>query len=180
MDASLTLERIVNFLLETPLFRDLDPTELAEVVRIMQVQRVRGGQPVFRESDEGDAWFVLFSGEADVFKESPFGGARHLSTLVPPSCFGEMAILDGSRRSASVLAKGEVTVFRFPRLPFNDLLEEGNLAAYKLVYQMARVLSERQRALTQRLSEAIDGDPNQRPVLHRSIGELLDSYTVSE
>ena len=46
MDASLTLERIVNFLLETPLFRDLDPTELAEVVRIMQVQRVRSGQPL--------------------------------------------------------------------------------------------------------------------------------------
>lgn len=180
MEQSLTLERIINFLLETPLFRDLDPTELSEVVRILQVQRIRSGHPVFREGEEGDAWFVLFEGEADVVKESAFGPQRKLSTLNAPSCFGEMAILDGSKRSASVIANGEVRVFRFPRAPFNDLLAEGNLAAYKLVLQMARVLCERQRNLTQRLSEIIEGDATERPVLRRSIGALLDVYTVSE
>lgn len=180
MEEPLTLERIINFLLETPLFRDLDPTELAEIVRIMQVQRIRAGHAVFREGDEGDAWFVLVTGEADVTKETPFGAPRTLSSLGPPSCFGEMAILDGSRRSASVIARDEVTVFRFPRGPFNDLLEDGSLAAYKLVYQMARVLCERQRHLTQRVSEAIEGEGAERPALRHHLGELLDTYTVSE
>lgn len=178
MESTMTLERIINFLLETPLFRDLDPTELAEVVRIMQVQRIRGGHPVFREGDEGDAWFVLFEGTADVFKDTAFGAPRMLSTLTPPACFGEMAILDGSRRSASVVARDEVTVFRFPRMPFNDLIEEGSLAAYKLVYQMARVLCDRQRNLTMRVSEALEAE--ERPALRSSLGDLLDTYTVSE
>lgn len=180
MDQTLTLEGIISFLLETPLFRDLDPTELSEIVRIMQVQRVRAGHPIFREGDEGDAWYVLYHGEADVLKDTPFGGSRRLSTLSPPACFGEMAILDGSRRSATMAAIGEVVVFRFPRPPFMDLLDEGNLSAYKLVFQMAKVLCERQRNLTQRLSEAIEGESSERPVLRRSIGALIDSYTVSE
>lgn len=180
MDTPLTLERIINFLLETPLFRDLDPTELSEIVRVMQVQRVRATHPIFREGDDGDAWYVLFEGAADVVKESPFGAPRHLSSLSPASCFGEMAILDGSRRSATVIARTEVTVFRFPRLPFMDLLDEGSLAAYKLVYQMARVLCERQRNLTQRLSEAMEGESQERPTLRSSLGDLIDRYTVSE
>lgn len=180
MEQPLTLERVINFLLETALFRDLDPTELSEVVRIMQIQRIRAAHPVFREGEEGDAWYVVFSGEADVVKETPFGPPRKLSVLAPHACFGEMAILDGSNRSASVIARDEVTVFRFPRAPFVELLENGNLAAYKLVYQMALVLCERQRNLTQRLSEVIEGEHAERVGLRRSIGPLLDVYSVSE
>ena len=180
MDQPLTLERIINFLLETALFRDLDPTELSEVVRIMQIQRVRATHPIFREGDEGDAWYVVFEGQADVVKEAQVGPPRKLSALGQHSCFGEMAILDGSRRSASVVASDEVTVFRFPRAPFMELLDEGSLAAYKLVYQMALVLCERQRNLTQRLSEHIDNEQAERAALKRSLGPLLDVYTVSE
>jgi CRP-like cAMP-binding protein len=44
-----------------------------------------------------------------------------------------MAILDDSPRSASVIARTEVTLFRFPSVPFQDLIEESNLAAFKLV-----------------------------------------------
>ena len=181
MDRNTTLEQIINFLLETPMFEELDALELSEIVHIMQFQHFREGQDVFREGDHGDAWYVLFRGQAEVTKNAPFGPSRQVAVLVPHACFGEMAILDGSDRSATVRAVDDVTVFRFPRIRFTQLLEQGNLGAFKLVHGMARVLCQRQRNLTQQLSdlmEELEGDD--RPQIHRDLASLLDSYTVSE
>lgn len=177
MPASITLEQIINFLLETPMFRDLDAAELSQIVHIMQVQRVRDGHAVFREGDSGDAWYVIFDGTADVFKDTDFMPARRIALLGPRACFGEMAILDHSPRSATILARGDVTVFRFPRKEFEALLEEGNLAAYKLVYQMARVMCQRARDTTQKLSNALAAAPDR---LHQTTMRLLEGHSVSE
>jgi CRP/FNR family cyclic AMP-dependent transcriptional regulator len=121
----------------------------------MQVQRVRDGQAIFREGDPGDAWYVIFEGQADVFKQDDFLPRRRIATLSSRACFGEMAILDHSPRSASVVAAGPCTVFRFPRPDFEQLLAHGNLAAYKLIYEMAKVLCARARDTSAQLSEAL-------------------------
>jgi len=157
MGTTITLEQIINFLLEAPMFGDLNPTELSEVVHIMQVQRLRSGQYVFREGDVGDAWYVLFEGEVEVVKDTGFGN-RTVAVLGPRACFGEMAILDGSTRSATIMARSACTAFRFPRAEFAELLANGNLSAYKLVHQMALVLVARQRQTTSRLVELLRED----------------------
>lgn len=154
MGPTITLEQILQFLLEAPMFGDLDPAELSEIVRVMQVQRLRPGQIVFREGDAGDAWYVLYEGSVEVLKEGMLE-RRAIAELGPRQCFGEMAILDGSTRSASVRVLTDSTAFRFPRMEFAGLLNSGNLAAYKLVHQMARVLVARQRETTSRLAELL-------------------------
>ncbi len=180
MDKPLTLEQVIEFLLEAPLFESLDSTELSQVVHIMQVQGFRDGQSVFREGDDGDAWYVVFRGRAVVTKESPFGPSKEIALLEGPMCFGEMAILDGSSRSATVRSEGETTVFRFPRTPFQRLLDEGNLGAYKLVLAMAQILSQRQRQITQQLADLLGEDVVGGAAVRGAIGEMLDTYTVSE
>jgi CRP-like cAMP-binding protein len=65
-----------------------------------------------------------------------------------------MAILDGRPRSATVRAREPLTLFQFREARFTELLEEGSLAAYKLVLAMARMLSLRHRELTRQLSES--------------------------
>ena len=50
MELSLTLEQVIEFLLETSLFGELEPGELAEIVQIMQVQRFRPEQPMIGHS----------------------------------------------------------------------------------------------------------------------------------
>lgn len=96
----------------------------------------------------------MCTGEVEVIKEST-QGERVIAILGPRACFGEMAILDGSPRSASVRATSKTLAFRFPRAAFSRLLAEGNLAAYKLVHQMAMVLASRQRRTTSRLVELL-------------------------
>jgi len=150
MSEAMTLEKIITFLLEAPMFGDLDPSELSQIVHIMQVQRLRAGQVIFEEGDPGDAWYVLYEGHVEVYKDT-VDGEQVIATLEPRACFGEMAILDGSPRSAAVRARGRATAFRFPRQAFNELLQQDNLVAYKLVYQMALVLVRRQRGTNVRL-----------------------------
>lgn len=175
---TITLEQIITFLLEAPMFAELDATELSEIVHIMQVQKVRAGQPVFREGDPGDAWYVIFAGEAEVLKGNEFLPTQRLSVLGEKACFGEMAILDHSARSASVLALGECTVFRFPRRDFEELLTDGNLAAYKLIYQMAKVLCARQRKITQDLTEALAARETDK--LRAASMSVVQGQSVSE
>lgn len=181
MDHPVTLEQVISFLLETPLFEDLTPNELAEVVQIMLFQRLRDGQWVFQESDEGDAWFVIFRGECVVTKNAPDGAARTIAMLQSRSCFGEMAIIDGSARSASIRARGDVTVFKFPRESFQELLSRGSLAAYKLIYAMARVLCGRQRTITQQLTSVIEDEVQTvQTSLRDQLQSLVEEYKVSE
>jgi CRP-like cAMP-binding protein len=180
MELNLTLERVIEFLLETPLFEDLDAAELGEVVRVMQIQRIRKDNAIFKEGDAGDAWYVLYDGEAEVEKRDPFSPKRRVATLGAHACFGEMAILDDSPRSASVIARTEVTLFRFPSVPFQDLIEESNLAAFKLVHAMARTLCARQRLLTQQLTDLMQDSETDALGLRTRVGPMLDASSISE
>ncbi|MFZ5480371.1 MAG: cyclic nucleotide-binding domain-containing protein [Myxococcota bacterium] len=179
MAASITLEQIIRFLLEAPMFGDLDPAELAQIVHIMQVQRVHDGAAIFREGDAGDAWYVIYDGTAEVYKDAEFLPSRRIASLGPRACFGEMAILDHSPRSATVLARGDATVFRFPRKEFEELLAGGNLAAYKLIYEMAKVLAARTRATNQQLTEAL-ADPGSHDRLRGASTTVVQGHSISE
>ncbi len=167
MYQTISLDTVVGFLVSTPFFDRLDPAERAEVVRIMEVQRLTDGEEIFHEGDPGDAWYVILEGEARVLKDAD-GGARELAVLTHGACVGEMAILDGEGRSATVRAVGPLTLLRFRRARFEKLLELGSLGAYKLVLAMARMLSQRHRRLTAELSKVA------------SEGDSVDEYQISE
>ena len=71
MSGPLTLEQIITFLLETPMFGDLDPVELSTIVSVMQLKHLREGTLVFREGDPGDAFAVREAAEALVKLSAP-------------------------------------------------------------------------------------------------------------
>jgi CRP/FNR family transcriptional regulator, cyclic AMP receptor protein len=148
----LSLETVIGFLGTTPVFRGLDAAERGEVIRIMEMQHLADAQMVCREGDAGDAWFVIYEGCADVLKDASSGPVL-IAQLDTGACFGEMALLDDAPRSASVRANGPLTLFRFRRANFEELLEQGSLAAFKLVAGMARILCQRHRDLMRRTTE---------------------------
>jgi CRP/FNR family transcriptional regulator, cyclic AMP receptor protein len=166
----LSLDTVIDFLVASPLFAGLDESERTDIVRIMEVQRLNDGEQLFREGDAGDAWFVIYEGLAEVVKEGAHGQTR-VAMLEPGSCFGEMAMLDGSPRSATVRASGPLTVFRFRRMQFEQLLADGILSAYKMVATMARTLCQRHRKLTHQISEMVD---------HRPTGAAFDDEKTEE
>jgi len=178
MSTSITLEELIVFLLGAPMFGDLDETELSQIVHLMQVQYLRAGQVVFREGTAGDAWYVVYAGSVEVFTGGMGASERPLATIGPPGCFGEMAILDGSPRVATVRAREASTVLKFPREGFERLIRDGNLAAYKLVYHMAKVLAARQRGVTQRLNEVLA--QQEYAEVHGHLSPLVEAASLAE
>lgn len=172
-----TADQLLEFLRDVPLFGDLDEAELRDLATQFEVASFGPDSWVFREGDAGDAWYVVFDGEVEVVKEVG-GDRRVIAVLGPRAAFGEMAILDGSRRSAAVRSVGATLALRFPRTGFTRLLGGGNLAAYKLVHQMALLLVSRQRRTTHRLAELMglvsEGD------VRDGLMPLLDQSSVAE
>lgn len=155
MTAKVTRERLITFLLETPMFEKLDPSEIREIIHIVEVEQHQAGDTVFSEGDVGDAWYVLYKGAVDVLKHGATG-EKKITELGPQACFGEISILDGSPRSATIRVTEDSTVFRVPRQAFAGLIDDGHLVAYKLLHEMAILLAQRQRATTLRLSELLN------------------------
>jgi CRP-like cAMP-binding protein len=97
-----------------PLFSDLDREAFLELTAAMELHRVSKGQAVIREGEEGASFFVVASGQFAVAKRDDSGRAIPLARLGAGDFFGEMALLSGASRAATVTAEeeGEVLEFR--------------------------------------------------------------------
>lgn len=179
IDQPISLDAVLSFLVSSRLFGDLDAEERAEVVRIMEIQRLQKGEEIFHEGDPGDAWYVVFEGQVEVVVATSSGGERQVSSLEPGACFGEMAMLDGAERSATVRASGPITIFRFRRKHFEELLSEGSLGAYKLVLAIAREMSPRLRQLTGQVSELLERGQSGSQ-MGADVSQLVEQTLASE
>ena len=109
----------IGVLEQVPLFEHLSKRHLRRVAGLATTKRFAPGSSILRAGDRGDAFYVLLDGEA---RAQPRTG--RLVKLGPGDFFGEMALLDGSPRSASVEAVTEVLTMRVGRSAFAKLLRQ--------------------------------------------------------
>jgi CRP-like cAMP-binding protein len=92
-------------LTEIPLFAELTLDQQERVARVFEELEVEEGATLLREGDFGYSMFAVTSGTADVVKDG-----QVLRTLGPGDVFGEIAVLAGGRRTATVVATSPMTV----------------------------------------------------------------------
>jgi len=92
-----------------PFLSELGPESLAAVLRSLTVLRLTDGQLVVRQGDEGDTLFLVADGELRVFVKTP-AGDKDVARLFENTLFGEMALITGQPRTASVAAAGDADV----------------------------------------------------------------------
>jgi CRP-like cAMP-binding protein len=122
---------------EVPLFEGLPKRQLRRVAKLARIRRFAPGSTLVRAGDPGRSFFVLLDGTAKVVR----GGGRS-RRLGIGDYFGEMALLDGAPRSASVVADGEVLALTVDRSGFTKLLG----AEPALAQTLLRTLAARLRA----------------------------------
>ena len=122
---------------EVPLFRNLSRRHLKHVASLARKRRYASGTSIVRAGEAGTAFFVRLDGAVRVVPAS--GRPRRLEM---GDFFGEMALLDDSPRSASVIADGEVLTMTISRSAFSKLLKHEPAVAYELL----RTLAARLRA----------------------------------
>ncbi|MEA2524109.1 MAG: family transcriptional regulator, cyclic receptor protein, partial [Thermomicrobiales bacterium] len=107
---------------EVPLFAGLSSTLLDQLAVAGRVRRYPAGQVLFSEGDPGDSLVVLEEGQLRVSRFTPTGQEAVLTVAEAPAALGELALLDGNPRVASVTAQRPVVVRLVPRSEFLELV----------------------------------------------------------
>jgi putative peptide zinc metalloprotease protein len=102
-----------------PFFKGLEPQELDRLLPLMRTVHVPAGEAVFREGDPGDRYYVLRQGEADLS-----AGGKTFARIGPGAGFGDLALLLGRPRSATVTAVSDLTLAALGRNEFAWLVKE--------------------------------------------------------
>jgi CRP-like cAMP-binding protein len=131
----------------TPLFAGLDREQLQSVLSVGQRVTIDAGQAVVERGDPGDAMYIMLDGAAEV----DVGGRFH--RLERGDFFGEMAVLAGKPREATVKAVERVEALRIPADDFQAFLHDNP----RVAVGMLQSLVERLREVQDRLDSWIGG-----------------------
>jgi CRP/FNR family cyclic AMP-dependent transcriptional regulator len=118
------LENSANFLANVPIFSDLDQETLEKIVKSGVLQSFKKNSVILSEEDSGSALFVITEGKVKVFRSSNDEKEVILAMLNESDFFGEMSLLDGMARSATVMAIEDSKLFIIQRTEFLDLLKK--------------------------------------------------------
>lgn len=113
----------IQALRDVPMFAPLDTPRLKLIAFTCERMSFARGQILFRQGDVADAAYVILSGTADVFMEHA-GKRFHLSTTERHSITGEMGLISGSPRSATVVAATDLVTLKIGKDIFVNLLAE--------------------------------------------------------
>nr|WP_295828074.1 cyclic nucleotide-binding domain-containing protein [uncultured Azospirillum sp.] len=124
------------------LFEAFTPEERAAVASRGRVFDAPAGTVLMREGDVASSLYVLLDGTVRVVRNDPFGGQVEVGFRRAGDCFGEMALIDGGARSASVIAATQVTVFELERDLFLALISPSPDLLAKLLRELSRMIRE--------------------------------------
>ena len=151
---------------EVSIFGELDQTVLEDVADRAEIVRIAGGTHLFRAGEEADSLYVLLSGRCDVVA----GDEEHLVTVGRGAVLGELGLVTGAPRSASVRARRDSALLKLRHDEFERLLREEPAFAVGLTRELGRQLqASRPRTPPARGTDTLIaligiGDVDTRPV----------------
>jgi CRP-like cAMP-binding protein len=135
----------VALIKQSAIFADLDERELERVAEICKEQQFQSAQTIFKEGDPGNRLYIIAEGEVRISRQVPGSGEEALTVLKQGACFGEMAVFDRSDRSTDAIANKDCRLITITRSDFEMLLDFDRDLAYKVLWSVVRLLSERLR-----------------------------------
>jgi CRP-like cAMP-binding protein len=138
----------VELLSRVPVFSHLGPEDLALVAEVSHPRKFGAAEVVFRDGDESNTCYVVRSGHARAVREHADGRQIALATFGPGDIFGELAMFDDERRSATVETIDAVEALAILGPDMRRLM----LRRPQLAVALARSLTRRLRATNERLA----------------------------
>lgn len=136
-----------SFMRQVPLFSDLPIEDLDKLARVSTRRTYPRDSVIFFEDDEGDALFIINRGRVKVAKFSGEGKEFILAILGTGDFFGDMSLLDGKPRSATVVAVEDTDVSIIRRQDFLTLVQENPQMGIKLLEALSLRLREANRKI---------------------------------
>jgi len=161
------LQLRVAALRSVDLFDELNDAEVQRLAASLVPAPFANTEVITRQGAIAHWLYLLTAGTVDVVVALPGRRARTVATLHAPTLFGEMGLLTGEPRHATVMARGSVECYRLEKSAFEDVLQRRPALAER----MAQILAQRQQALDRELELADAGPAAQG---HRMTEEILE------
>lgn len=145
------------------MLHSLSPSEMQALIPLLQPVTVDPGTVLCQEGAPGDAMFLIVKGEAEILK-----GAQKMAVLGPGEMFGEMALLTGEERSATVRAITPMELYALEKGDFDAMLTRSP----QLASGLSRILARRLRETTQTTLKRKEADD------HHWRQRVIDSVEV--
>jgi CRP-like cAMP-binding protein len=139
------LDAKMQLIAQVPFFEASSGAERLRLAQSTDVLTVDAGETLVRQGRAGREFFVILEGTAEVRRD-----AVHETFLGPGECFGELSLLDGSPRSASVVARTKMSLAVINGRAFGALLAEAptfSRALFSYLAQRLRVADDRAHAV---------------------------------
>ena len=124
---------------QQPILASLSSEDLDVIANQMTIENYGDGEAIVRQGNAGDSMFIIHHGACDVI----LGDNTRVASLVKSDYFGEMSLLTGEPRNATVKAKGETTVFSIQKKIFAEILN----VHPTICESLAKALAKRQGEL---------------------------------
>jgi CRP-like cAMP-binding protein len=142
-------------LAQVPVFEALEPPDLEHVAQVAVARRFAAQQVIFREGDTSDTCYVVRSGHARAIREHTDGRTITLAHFGPGDIFGELAMFDDERRSATVETLDDVVAIAIAGGDMRRLLKDHPDISVKLVIALGRRMREANERLTRQSFQTV-------------------------
>lgn len=139
-----------------PFFDDLKGMELDVIAKMLQPQSYGKGTPIFYEGDPGQSMYFIQVGQVNIAKAADDGTIKTLTIVNPRSILGEMALIDGSTRSATAIARSDVELVSLSSKDFERLVDLYPRVAVKVLLKLLRIVSMRLRKTSADLVDSLN------------------------
>ena len=126
-----------------PLFGGLSRRHLKNVAELVREESFEEGATLAEQGEPGETFYVILEGAAKVTR-----GKRTINRLLPGDFFGEIALIDGGPRTASVISETPMTTLTLPRSEFQKVLKQEPSIVVAMLEELARRLRSNERSLT--------------------------------
>jgi CRP/FNR family transcriptional regulator, cyclic AMP receptor protein len=127
--------RLDHVLAQVPIFHELTKRQLKWLADRSEVAEFMGGHSIVREGEAGDSFYVMLTGHAKVTMNG-----RFVKRLIPGDYFGEIALLDGGPRTATVATETPTTLLMLRRPVFIRAVRQDPMLATHLLAELGRML----------------------------------------
>jgi CRP-like cAMP-binding protein len=146
---------VVELLARVPVLSTLEGDDLERIADLAVPRQFEAGQVVFREGDASDTCYIVRSGRARAVREHRGGRTITLATFGPGDIFGELALFEDERRSATVEAIEQTSVVAVLGPDMRRLMVEHPGISARLVIALGRRLRETNERLTRQSFQTV-------------------------
>jgi CRP/FNR family transcriptional regulator, cyclic AMP receptor protein len=153
-----------NSLKSIPVFNELNKSDLSSLIKIIHNRTYVADEYIFRQVDPGIGLYLIREGEVEIQRENNFGAINTLAVFNKGDFFGELALVDGEKRSASAIAKTACKLSVIFKPDLDEFIEKYPRKGIKILAGISNILALRLRTLNEDYYNLLYNTPEEKGI----------------